>query len=165
MPLNLLELHRINYLFPDARILFIARHPLDAILSNWQQFFELNPAMSNMLDLDQIVKFYNVCMETFELSVNALQLKVHTLRYEDLLVNFEPVMQDVLQFLEVEWDSNILNYQNTASKRTRIKTTSYAQVIKPIYTSSSNKWINYAEQLKHYLPQIDRWLLKFGYAE
>ena len=80
LPLNLLQAPLIHQLYPDAKFILALRHPMDTILSCWMQNFKLNPAMANMVDLDRIVEFYCVAMETFKICRTKYNLSVHEIR-------------------------------------------------------------------------------------
>jgi hypothetical protein len=85
LPLNLLQIPLIQQLYPRAKFILALRHPLDTILSCWMQNFKLNSAMANMVELDRIVEFYCVAMETFKICRAKYNLNVHQIKYEDLL--------------------------------------------------------------------------------
>src|SRR5690606_34509434 len=44
LPLRFLDLPALRWLFPEARILFVARHPCDVLLSNYMQQYVPNEA-------------------------------------------------------------------------------------------------------------------------
>ena len=67
LPLHLFKAPLINQLYYDAKFILVLRHPMDSILSCWMQNFKLNAAMVNMVDLDRIVDFYCIAMETFKI--------------------------------------------------------------------------------------------------
>ena len=54
-------------------------------------------------------------------------------------------------------------YQDTALKRGLIDTTSYSQVVEPIYKDAQYRWLNYQKYLEQYLPQVKPWILEFEY--
>ena len=87
LPLNILQAPLIHQLFPNAKFLLALRHPMDTILSCWMQNFNLKSAMANMVDLNRIVEFYCIAMETLKCRTN-YNLNVHETRYEDLLILF-----------------------------------------------------------------------------
>ena len=163
LPLNILELPMIKQLFPDAKFIFAVRHPLDCILSCWMQTFKLNPAMANMLDLNQIVDFYCMTMECFQLSKKRYQLNVHRVRYEDLVVNFTNEASNILSFLGLSWEDTVLNYQSTAQAREKIFTPSHSQVIKPIYKTASYRWKHYVDRLEDFKVRVQPWIDEYGY--
>lgn len=163
LPLNILEAPFIHALYPDAKFILALRHPLDTILSCWMQNFKLNPAMANMVHLDRIVEFYCIAMEIFQISQARYNLNVHEIKYENLVEDFTKETEALLKFLNLNWETEIKNYRNTALKRGRINTPSYSQVVQPIYKDASYRWINYQKFLKQYLDQVEPWISKFGY--
>ena len=163
LPLNILELPMIKQLFPNAKFIFAVRHPLDCILSCWMQTFKLNPAMANMLDLNQIVDFYCMTMESFQISKKRYQLDVHRVRYEDLVVNFTGEASNILSFLGLSWEDALLKYHQTAQAREKILTPSHSQVIKPIYKAASYRWKHYVDYLEDFKAQVQPWINDFGY--
>ena len=58
MPLNIIHVGEIFRIFPDAKFILALRHPFDTIFSCWMHKFKLNAAMANMVDIEQIVKFF-----------------------------------------------------------------------------------------------------------
>ena len=162
-PLNLLRAPLISQAFPEAKFILALRHPLDCILSCWMQNFRLNAAMANMVDLDRIVDFYCVAMKIFKLSQERYGLNVHRIRYEDLIEDFETASTSVLEFLGLEWEIALLNYQATALARPKINTPSHSQVIKPIYKTASYRWKHYEKHLEKYKSQLSLWIEEYGY--
>ena len=163
-PLNILQLPLINQIFPEAKYILALRHPLDCVLSCWMQYFGLNIAMSNMLDLNRIVDFYCIAMEVLTLSEKRYSLNIHKIRYEDLVLDFEEEVSNILGFLNLKWEQELKNYQKTALIR-RIRTPSYSQVIKPIYKTSSYRWKNYEKYLNPYKGQLEPWLSAYDYLD
>jgi tetratricopeptide (TPR) repeat protein len=162
-PLNILEIPLINRIFPKAKFILALRHPLDCVLSCWMQDFKLNPAMSNMTDLDRITDFYATTMEILLLCEERYSLNIQKIRYEDLVIDFKKNVSNVLDFLSLDWEENIETYQNTAYSRGRINTPSYAQVIKPLYKTAAYRWKNYEQHLYELNQRLEPWVSKFGY--
>ena len=128
------------------------------------QNFKLTQAMSNMVDIDRIVEFYCIAMEIFKICRINYNLNVHEIRYEDLIHNFHYEVESVLKFLNLSWEPEMDNYQDTALKRGRIKTPSYYQVVQPIYKNAKYRWLNYRKYLEQYLDQVKPWISDFGYG-
>tara|TARA_B100000963_G_scaffold358937_1_gene384853 strand:- start:171 stop:2465 length:2295 start_codon:yes stop_codon:yes gene_type:complete len=164
LPLNLLQTPLIHQIYPAAKFILALRHPMDTILSCWMQNFKLNAAMANMVDLDRIVDFYCIAMETFKLCRTNYNLNVHEVRYEDLTNNFQKESKAVVQFLHLQWEPEMEHYQETALKRGRINTPSYSQVVQPIYQDAQYRWLNYRKFLEKYLDQVKPWISEFGYS-
>jgi predicted O-linked N-acetylglucosamine transferase (SPINDLY family) len=163
LPLSLLKAPLIHQLYPDTKFILALRHPMDTILSCWMQNFKLNAAMANMVDLNRIVDFYCIAMETFKICRANYNLNVHEIRYEDLTNNFQKESEAVVQFLNLQWEPEMENYQDTALNRGRISTPSYSQVVQPIYKDAQYRWLNYRKYLEQYLTQVKPWISEFGY--
>ena len=163
LPLNLLQAPLIHQLYPDAKLILALRHPMDTILSCWMQNFKLNEAMANMVDIKRIVEFYCIAMETFKICRTTYNFNVHEIRYEDLINNFQKESESVVQFLNMQWEPEMENYQYTAIKRGRINTPSYSQVVQPIYKDAQYRWLNYRKYLEQYLGQVKPWISEFAY--
>ena len=163
LPLNILDVPIIHKLFPTAKFILALRHPLDSILSCWMQLFSLNPAMANMVELDRIVDFYGEAMTILELSEKRYLLNVHRIRYEDLVLDMKLEVSNLLMFLELGWENELEDYQETALKRGIISTPSYSQVIEPIYKTAIYRWEKYRKPLEKYFVKIEKWTTKFGY--
>lgn len=153
----------IALLHPAAKIIVVVRDPRDAVLSCIQQRFELNPTMANFLDLDSAAQFFQRIMTLIDKSNAKLGLPTITVRYEDVLADFDKEITRVLGHLGLPWDDAVRRYAATA-KRGDIKTPSRAQVMRPLYQSSVGKWRNYAKHLAPVRPILDVWAERFGYS-
>lgn len=163
MPLNITKVPLIQRVFPNARYILALRHPLDSILSCWMQNFALNAAMGNMLDIARIAKFYDYSMRIFDAATTRYGLNVHRVRYEDLVVDLEGSARAAIDFLGLDWQDELLDYQATAKARGRIHTPSYAQVVQPLYKSASNRWRAYEHHLTEERAALSKWMTAYGY--
>ncbi len=163
LPLNLAEAALISKVFPRSKFLFVSRHPLDAVLSCFMQNFKLNEAMSNMLELEDIVTLYDIVMDIFHLAVEKYSLDIHVVKYEELIKDMESVVSNILKFMGLQWDEGVLHYQKTAMKREEIRTPSYAQVIQPLYKNATFRWVNYSHELEKYNSILEKWVKKLNY--
>lgn len=162
MPLNTILLGLIYRFFPDAKIIFAVRDPRDAVLSCFQQRFGINAAMFEFLKLDTAAAYYDQVMKIGEVCRTRLPLDIHMVRYEDVVGDMQTAATDVLSFLGLDWEDEILNYRDKARDRW-ITTPSAEQVIEPLYTSSMGKWRNYETHMAPVLPVLEPWVKKFGY--
>ncbi len=162
MPLNTILLGLIYRFFPDAKIIFAVRDPRDAVLSCYQQRFGINVAMFQFLKLDTAAAYYDQVMNIGEVCRTRLPLNVHMVRYEDVVGDLQNTVTDVLSFLGLEWEDQILDYRAQARDRW-ITTPSAEQVIEPLYTSAMGKWRNYERHMAPVLPVLEPWVKKFGY--
>lgn len=163
LPLNILGAPLIHRLFPEAKLIFAARHPCDVVLSCFMQNFDLNPAMANFLTLEEAARLYDLVLAFWHRACALLPLDVHRLRYEDLVAGTEGQMRALIAFLGLPWDGKVLDHQRTAIARGLIATPSYAQVAQPIYDRASGRWTRYRSQMADVLPLLAPWAEKMGY--
>ena len=90
-------------------------------------------------------------------------MNIHTIRYEDLVANFEENVSRLLTFFDLSWEKELEDYQKTALNRVKINTPSYSQVVKPIYNTASYRWKNYESHLLKFKPKLSTWAQSFGY--
>jgi hypothetical protein len=162
-PLATLRTPLIHRIFPDARFIFALRHPCDVVLSCFMQNLLVSESMASFLDLRNAALMYDRAMTYWQQCQDIFPLKVHTVRYEDLVVDVEGEMRPLLDYLDLSWDERVLDHQRTATDRGLIRTPSYAQVTEKIYSRSSGRWERYRKHLEPILPILAPWVERFGY--
>jgi len=162
LPLNIIFLPLIARVFPDAKIIFALRDPRDVILSCFQQRFGMNAAMAQFLDLGSAAEYYDQVMSLLEACRARLPLKVHQVRYEDVVANLEHEARALTAFLDLPFEPSMLGYRETAIARD-INTPSARQVIEPLYNRSIGRWRRYAADMAPVLPTLNRWAARYGY--
>jgi len=165
LPLNMVSLPLIGRLFPDARIIFAQRHPCDCVLSGFMQSFALNAPMANFLDLADAAELYELAMRLFVRGRETSGLAVHSLVYEELVIDPERALRPVVEFLGLDWRHEILDHRSTAAKRSSIPTPSYDSVSQPLSKAPIGRWRQYEEQLAPILPVLLPWAKRLGYPE
>jgi hypothetical protein len=155
-------LHRV---FPQARFVFAIRHPCDVVLSCFMQSFHLNNTMANFCTLADTVALYTRSMDLWEAYREQLPLNVHTVRYEDVVDDFDGQVRALCAFLGVPWEEGVRQFSTHALERGLINTPSYEQVSKPIYREARFRWKRYQEHLAPYLPALQPYVERFGYAD
>jgi tetratricopeptide (TPR) repeat protein len=162
-PLHMARMPSIHRLFPEAKIVFVERHPCDAVLSCFMSNFTLNHAMRSFADLEEAARTYDVVFEMWTRSEYLLPLNVHRVRYERMVDDLESEMRPLLAFLDIRWDPNVLDNEGSAARRAHIRTASYAQVTEPIYRRSAGRWTRYRDQMAPILPMLAPWAERMGY--
>ncbi|MBU0673847.1 MAG: tetratricopeptide repeat protein [Proteobacteria bacterium] len=162
-PLHLVHLGLIAMLFPKAKIILAIRHPYDVCLSNFMQLFTLNDAMANFDTLENAAQCYDRVMTLWRHAQQIPGLDVHSIRYEDLVADFEPEVRRLLNFLGVDWDEAVLGYDRHALSRERIFTPSYQQVTEKIYTRAAGRWEKYQDHLAPVRELLSPHAAAFGY--
>ncbi len=164
LPLNICNIPLIMRLFPDARFILALRHPLDVVLSNFMQFFQLNDAMSNFLSVEGVATLYRLIMNFWLQCAEVMALNFHITKYEDLVADMESEARGLLEYLDVKWDNKVLDYRAHARKRGIINTPSYAQVTEPIYQRAAFRWTRYEQQLNPIIEDMHPLAETFGYT-
>ena len=162
-PLNIIESRLIHYVFPNAKLIFAIRHPIDCVLSSFMQNFQINQAMINFLDIEASAQMYDKVMQLWLNYKEIPQNKIYKIKYENLINNFEKTIKNLIKFMGIKWDKKILNFNETALSRQRVRTPSYKQVIQPIYKSSSYRWLKYKDEVKVIKPVLNKWIKYFDY--
>ena len=102
-------------------------------------------------------------MELWNQYISVLKVNYISIKYEDLIQNFETNIKMVIKFLNLNWDKSLLNYRETAMKRERISTPSYYQVIQPIYKHACQRWERYKKYLTDIEPSLRELIKKYKY--
>jgi len=141
---NFETLGLITILFPNAKILNINRNPLDTGLSNFMTCFTYNNmAWSNQLE--SIGAFYNYYHGLMNFWNDVIPDNILNVNYEDITNNTEITLHSVFDFINIEWDSGVLDFYQNARN---VHTASVWQVRKPIYKKSVERWVLYAKHLQ-----------------
>ena len=162
-PFQTVSLPLINFIFPEAKVIFAHRHPYDTVLSCFQQAFEPNNAMANLRSLRESSEIYDLTMKMWVEYKEKLKLNFTTSKYESLVNNFEIHTKKIMDFLEIEWNESIKNFRATALNREKINTPSSSQVVQPLYKTSIAKWKNYEEYFIDCHVFLEKWVKYFNY--
>ena len=145
MPLNIIHAVAMQRFFPAAKLILVVRHPCDSYLSCFMQNFVVNSLMANFFSLEDSAKLYAKVMRLWQKTARLLPLDYHTVRYEDLVSDFETEARKMLDFLELEWHPAVVDYAVQARKRGKVNTPSYHQVTQDIYQSAKFRWKRYLD--------------------
>tara|TARA_R110000868_G_scaffold106587_3_gene292256 strand:+ start:25859 stop:28018 length:2160 start_codon:yes stop_codon:yes gene_type:complete len=165
LPLNMNRAPMIHRMFPRAVLILAGRNPLDVAISNLVQDFSPNNAMLNMTSLERIDRLYDLSFSLWETFEAWRQPVVERVVYEDLVVDLEASVTPVMQRLGLAFEPAQARYFETARKRDRINTPSANQVSQALFTTSKERWRNYAFALKgEDSAHLRAWAEKLGYA-
>jgi len=139
LPANFLNLGLIQMLFPRARVVYCRRDPMDSGLSCFQQNFR-SEGMDFTRNLAHIGVQQQACWRLMDHWRDSVSLPIMTVDYEQLVTEPESGTRALVEFLDLAWDPNCLDFH--ASERI-VRTASYEQVRKPVYTSSVGRWRPY----------------------
>lgn len=126
-------------LFPNARIVFVRRHPMDVFWSAYREMFG-SGAMTFSYSPQALVRRIMIAEQLADEWQRRMPEQIMTVNYENLAANPEPASRALISHARLDWDDACLNFQ---SADTVVRTASMAQVREQVYTSSMGKWRNY----------------------
>ena len=142
MPINFRYVGFILTAIPEAKIIHMKRNPMATCWSIYKSFFNGNSYSFNQEDLAQ---YYNFYLDLMVFWNKSFQNKIYELCYEDLTTNQEKETRKLLEYSELDWDENCLNFH---INKTAVKTTSSMQVRQKMYQGSSEVWKKYEAYLQ-----------------
>ncbi|RIK80715.1 MAG: hypothetical protein DCC67_08975 [Planctomycetota bacterium] len=151
-------------LFPEAATLIALRDPRDVVLSYLFTMVPLNWSSAPAMSVIEACRFYADAMRHWLWWRRRLEDSACEVRYEDLLADPAGATRCVAEFLGLEWDASMLD-ERYRSQRKAVRTPTYDDVTKPLYTRSVGRWRNYEHYLEPGLPLLKPFLEAFGYAD
>ncbi len=139
-PDNLMHLGLIRVLFPEARIIHTRRDKRDNCLSVY--FQHLGGNLNYACDLADIAHYYEQQNALVEHWAGIMPDNLHSVNYDELVTDPEPVVRSVIDFLGVAWSERCLEFHRA---ETLVKTASIWQVREPLHRRSSGRWKHYPE--------------------
>jgi tetratricopeptide (TPR) repeat protein len=149
-------------LFPEAKLLIALRDPRDVILSCFMQYLPLNTNSVCYLTLERAARRYANDMGTWLKYREIICAPWLEVRYEDCVLHLEREARRALQFLELPWDPQVLDYRDRL-KTKAVNSPTYEAVSQPLYTSAIGRWKNYRKYLEPCLEILQPCLEAFGY--
>lgn len=142
-PANFLYLGIVAAALPQARIVHLRRHPMDACLAMYKTLFRMAYPFS--YDLDDLARYwlgYDALMAHWRRHLPAERFL--EIDYEDLVAHQEAVSRRLVAHAGLEWEDACLHFERNASASL---TASAAQVRQPMYRTSVALWRNYEREL------------------
>jgi tetratricopeptide (TPR) repeat protein len=150
MPGNFKWIGLIKSAFPNSKIIHVTRNIKDNFFSIYKSYFA-NDTCTYAYNPKNIVNYFNIYTEIMKIWKKLFNDEIYECKYEDLVDDYESESKNILNFCDLAWDNNVINYFNNKRK---VLTVSSAQVREKIYNSSINSWINYKDQLEPYLRDL-----------
>ncbi|MGP1273155.1 MAG: sulfotransferase [Phycisphaerales bacterium] len=131
-------------LFPRTRIIHAIRDPRDVAVSCFMGGFN-NRLHAWTTQIDWVAHAWDQSQRMMDHWKASLDIPILDVHYERLVADPENEMPRIIEFLGLEWDDACREFYK--SKRT-VRTLSYDQVNRPLYTSSSGRHRHYASLLE-----------------
>ena len=142
LPGNMVFVGLMALLYPQARIIHCRREPMDTCLSCYSRLFTTgHPFAYSQAELGRFHRMYEALMAHWRA---ALPGRILELRYEDLVEDVENQSRRLVAHLGLPWDDACLRFHESSRA---VRTASLAQVRRPIYRDSVQKWRHYEKEL------------------
>ena len=144
MPTNFRYIGFILKSFPDAKIINLNRDSRAICWSIYKSYFP-GEGLGWAFNMKDLAGYYNSYIDLMTHWHKLFPKKIYDICYEDLTINQESETRKLLEYCELEWDDNCLNFH---TNKRAVKTTSSLQVRKKMYQGSSEVWKKYESYLK-----------------
>ena len=137
--------------FPEAKIIHMKRDTMATCWSIYKSnFLEKGLGFGN--NLNDLAGFYGLYTDLMDFWHQSFPDKIYDLCYEDLTTNQEEETRKLLEYCELDWDENCLDFHK--NKRA-VKTASALQVREKMYQGSSEVWKQHEVYLEPLIKALD----------
>ncbi len=156
MPNNFSHVGLIHAILPQASIVDVRRHPMDACFSNYKQYFAHGQSFS--YDLEDLGRYYRCYLGLMDHWDRVLPGKVMHLQYEQLIRDPEDTVRRLLEHCGLPFEAATLAFHEN---RRPVRTASAEQVRQPLYTSGVGYWQRFAAELEPLRASLGDCLARF----
>ena len=143
MPNNFSHVGLIHAILPDATIVDVRRHPMDACFSTYKQHFAEGQSFS--YDLEDLGRYYRGYLGLMDHWDRVLPGRVFHLQYEQLIRDPEGTIRGLLAHCGLPFEAPTLAFHQTHRP---VRTASSEQVRQPLYASGVGYWKRFATHLE-----------------
>jgi Tfp pilus assembly protein PilF len=147
--------------FPELQLIIALRDPRDVVLSCFLRYLPLNPVSVCFLTLERTVDRLLLDMGAW-LKLRDMLSDWIEVRYEDVVTDLDRESRRTLEFLDMPWDQSVLTYHGRATGK-QVRSPSYEEVSRPVFTTSIGRWRNYERHLAPVLSRLSPLMAEFGY--
>ena len=147
LPFNFALVGFLRLIFPKAKFVHIYKHSLDSCLSCYKQLFTGGQEYS--YKLDDLAEYYQEYVKMMKHWNSVSSEKILNVSYENLVEFPEENISKILEFVDLPWQDECLQFQNNNRV---VKTASSGQVRQGLYNNSVIRWKKYDKDL---LPLIE----------
>jgi tetratricopeptide (TPR) repeat protein len=143
LPLNFLYTGLIHLALPQAKIIHLRRHPMDACYAIYKRLFR--DAYPFSYDLAELGRYYCAYQGLMEHWHRVMPGVIHDVHYENLVTDIAGETRALLEYCGLPWEQECLDFHKSKSVST---TASAPQIRQKVYTSSVGKWRMYEDELQ-----------------
>ena len=130
--------------FPEAKIIHIQRNPMAVCWSNYKNFF-LDSGLDFNLNQRDVAEYYSMYLKLIDFWRAKYKKNILDIQYEMFVKNFETNTKKILDYLNLQWENQLLQYQKTNRP---VTTASHQQVREKIKMNTSDEWKKYKNYLE-----------------
>ena len=151
MPHNFVLIGLIKLLFPEAKIIYCKRAPIDNCFSLYShKFTELSHQYS--YNQKMLAQYYKLHVTLVDFWIDKFKDSIFVLDNEELVENQEKVSKQLIEFCELEWEDQCLEFYK--NKR-QVRTASIEQVRQPMNKKSIGAWKKYEKYFEDLVTELD----------
>jgi tetratricopeptide (TPR) repeat protein len=158
MPFNELHLPLLKMAFPQAKIVYVMRHPLDVSVSllanNFTQGFNCG------YRIEDVMHHLAATFDLFEHYRRELDLGEYVLKYEALVADQAGETRKLLDYLGLPFEEACLRFHE---QRRQGPTPGAARPISSLNSQSVNRHRHYTQHLKPYVSRVRPLMAAYGY--
>jgi predicted Zn-dependent protease len=143
MPNNFSHVGLIHAMLPNAIIIDVRRHPMDACFSTYKQNFAEGQSFS--YDLETLGRYYRCYLSLMDQWDQVLPGRVLHLSYEDLVRDPQLHIRRLLTHCGLQFEPGCVAFHES---RRPVRTASSEQVRQPLYSSGVGYWRHFESQLE-----------------
>jgi hypothetical protein len=145
-------------------LLVALRDPRDVVLSYLFTMVPLNWMSAPAINVEEACRFYADAMRHWLWWRPRLEQPWRELRYAQIIADPPGEIRAIADFLGLEWDPAMID-ASRRSERKAVRTPTYDDVTRPLYTRALGRWKNYERYLAPGLPTLAPFLAAFSYSE
>lgn len=149
LPSNYLNIPLILKALPNAKIVHLIRDPMDACFSSYKQLFA--NAYLHSYEQEEMARHHARYLKLMQVWRERFPGRFFDISYEETARNLEPNARALIDYLELPWQDECLNFHQ---QKTAVTTASTVQVREPAHTRSIGRWRKYEQQLQPMLTTL-----------
>ena len=157
LPVNYKWIGFIINALPESKIIHIERNPMAVCWSNYKTSF-VDSGMDFNLSQQDIAKYYSLYLDTINFWKSKYAKKIFDVSYENFVNDFETNSKKILNFLDLNWEDQIKNYDKNIRP---VTTASFQQVREGIKKNTSMAWKKYSTYLTPMQETLNNMKIKF----
>lgn len=142
LPLNSLYAGLIHLALPEAKIIYITRHPMDTCFAIYKQLFTNGYPFS--YELSELAQYQIAHQRLMQHWQTVMPGVIYQLSYEQLVTDLPTQARKLIDFCALPWQPQCAHFEQNKAAST---TASAAQVRQGVYSSSVGKWRHFSDEL------------------